>query len=121
VATKTTVDQYLAEVPEPSRTALDQLRETIRSVAPDATETISYRIPTFKYRGRSLVAYGAFKGHCSLFPMSMSVIDAHEEELRPYRAAKGTIHFQPDQLLPKALVRKIIKERMKEIIARTGR
>jgi len=115
MATAPNVEDYLASVSGPARAALQSLRDTIRAAAPDATETISYRIPTFKFGGRSLVAYAAFRSHCSLFPMSMSVIDALEQELMPYRASKGTIHFQPDHPLPKALVRKIIKARVAEI------
>jgi len=113
------VDEYLTTVPEPYRAALLELRETIRAVVPEATETISYRIPTVKVSGRSLVAYAAFKDHCSLFPMSMSVIAAHERQLAPYRAHKGTIHFTPERPLPKPLVRRLIRARLAEIAART--
>jgi hypothetical protein len=73
-AAPTDIDQYLAGVPEPARGTLARVRAMIRSVVPaEATEGISYGIPTFKYKG-SLVAFAAFKNHCSLFPMSGSVL-----------------------------------------------
>jgi uncharacterized protein YdhG (YjbR/CyaY superfamily) len=114
----TVVDEYLAGVPDDSRAALQKLRETIQEAAPEATETISYQMPTFKYRGKSLVGYGAFKNHCSLFPMSMHVIETHEKELQPYRASKGTIHFTPEAPLPAALVKAIVEARIAEIEAK---
>ena len=62
------VEDYLARVPLIQRKALEQLRRTIKSVAPDAVEVISYQIPTFKLNGRMLVSYAAFNEHCSFFP-----------------------------------------------------
>ena len=107
-----TIDEYLARVPEPARTTLNKVRAVIRAaVPPEATETISYRIPTFKYKG-SLVAFAAFKEHCSLFPMGASVLDAFERELKDFRASKGTLHFPLDKPIPAALIRKIVKARI---------
>jgi uncharacterized protein YdhG (YjbR/CyaY superfamily) len=77
MAPPTTVDDYLASLPEEPRTALEKLRKTIRAAAPKATETISYQMPTFKDHGRFLVSYAAFKNHCSLFPASKAVMEAH--------------------------------------------
>jgi uncharacterized protein YdhG (YjbR/CyaY superfamily) len=111
----TGVETYLAGVPAESRAALEKLRRTILSVAPEATETITYGIPTFKQHGRSLMAYAAFKDHCSLFPMSLAVIDAHKTELGPYLARKGTIHFHVDKPLPDSLVKKLVKARLQEL------
>ena len=106
------IDEYLAGVPEPARTTLSKVRAVIRSVVPkEATEAISYRIPTFKYQG-SLVAFAAFKNHCSLFPMSMSVIAAFKDELKGYETSKGTIHFPLDRPLPAALLKKMVKTRI---------
>ena len=110
-----TFDEYIAIVPEPGRTTLEKMRATIRSVAPDATETISYGLPTFKYRGRGLVAIAAFKKHCSLFPMSGAVIDKFKGELEGFHTSKGTLQFPPDKPLSATLVKKIIKARVAEI------
>ncbi|HKW99826.1 MAG TPA: DUF1801 domain-containing protein [Bryobacteraceae bacterium] len=109
-----TIDEYLSTVPEPARSTLKRVRAVIRSVAPkDATEAISYRIPTFKYKG-SLVAFAAFKNHCSLFPMSMAVIAACKGDLAKYETSKGTIRFPLDKPLPAALLKKIVKGRIAE-------
>jgi uncharacterized protein YdhG (YjbR/CyaY superfamily) len=106
------VDEYLAAVPEPARTTLNKIRATIRSaVPPEATEAISYGMPAFKYKG-PLIAYGAFANHCSLFPMSGSLIEAFQDELQGYRTSKGTIQFPVDKPLPAALVKKLVKARM---------
>src|SRR5258708_4293958 len=87
------IDEYLAGVPEPARSTLNKVRATIRSVVPaEATEAISYGMPTFKYKG-SLVALGAFSKHCSLFPMNSSLIKTFKNELRGFQTAKGTIRF----------------------------
>ncbi len=87
-----TVDDYLAGVPEPARSTLNRVRAAIRSaLPPEATEAISYRIPTFKYKG-SLLWFAAFSNHCSLFPGS-SVIKALQNELKDFPTSKGTIRF----------------------------
>jgi uncharacterized protein YdhG (YjbR/CyaY superfamily) len=121
MAAPESVEDYLAALPEESRTALETLRKTIKAAAPEATEAISYQIPTFKDHGRSLVAYAAFKNHCSLFPMSMKVIKEHEEELSSYHTGKGTLRFFPDQPLPTALVKQLVKARLEENAARRRR
>ena len=109
-----TVEEYLAGIPEPARTTLKHVRAVIRSVVPaETTEVISYGIPTFKYNGM-LVGYAAFKQHCSLFPTGSGVLDRFEKELEGYRTSKGTIQFPPDQPLPDALVKKIVRARVKE-------
>ena len=108
------VDDYLAVLPEDQRAVLEKLRTTIRTTAPDATETISYQMPTFKDQGRFLVSYAAFKDHCSLFPASKAVMEAHGDELKPYFSGKGTLRFTADKPIPAALVRKIVKARIGE-------
>ena len=108
------VDAYLAKVPEPARTTLEKLRATIRSVVPaGTTEGISYGMPAFRYKG-GLVAYAAFKNHCSFFPMQASLIDEMKEELKGYRTSKGTLQFAVDKPLPETLVKKMVKARIAE-------
>lgn len=111
------VDDYLASQPKEMRAALDKLRATIRSVAPDAQEVISYQIPTFKQQG-SLVAYAAFAKHCSFFVMSPPLMEKFAKELAPYEIAKATIRFAPDRPLSAALVKRLVKARIKENEAR---
>jgi uncharacterized protein YdhG (YjbR/CyaY superfamily) len=88
VAPKNT-DEYLALVPEPARGTLTKVRAAIRSAAPlGATEAISYRVPTFRYKG-ALLGFAAFPNHCSLFPMSPSVIVASKKELKDFHTSKA--------------------------------
>jgi uncharacterized protein YdhG (YjbR/CyaY superfamily) len=109
-----TVDEYLAAVPEPARSTLNNVRAAIRSVVPaDATEVISYRIPGFQYKG-ILVWFAAFSDHCSLFPTA-SVIKTFKKELKDYRISKGTIQFPVDKPLPADLVKKMVKARIAEM------
>jgi uncharacterized protein YdhG (YjbR/CyaY superfamily) len=116
----TDVDAYLAKVPEPARTTLEKVRSTIRSVVPaDATEGLSYGMPAFRYKG-PLVAYAAFKDHCSFFPMQASLIDQLKDELKNYRTSKGTLQFQQDKPLPAALLKKMVKLRVAENEIRTA-
>jgi uncharacterized protein YdhG (YjbR/CyaY superfamily) len=109
-----TVEEYLAKTPEPARSTLKHIRAVIRSVVPkETTEVISYNIPMFKFNGM-LVGYAAFKNHCSLFPTGSGVLDQFNKELAGYRVSKGTIQFAPDKPLADALVKKIVKARVKE-------
>ena len=78
-------------------------------------------MPAFKVHGRSLVSYAALKDHCSLFPMSLKVIEDHKEELRPYFSGKGTLRFTAEKPIPAALVKKIVNARIEEIEARGRR
>ncbi len=108
------VNAYLARVPEPARSTLEKLRATIRSVVPaETTEAISYGMPAFRYNG-GLVAYAAFKNHCSFFPMQASLIDTMKEELKGFRTSKGTLQFPSDKPLPAALVKKMVRARIAE-------
>jgi len=112
--TAKSVEEYLEGVPEPAQSTLKHVRSVIRSVVPkETTESISYGIPMFKYNSM-LVGYAAFKKHCSLFPTGSGVLDQFEKELKSYRTSKGTIQFPPDEPLPDALVKKIVRARVKE-------
>jgi uncharacterized protein YdhG (YjbR/CyaY superfamily) len=115
------VDTYLAALPARTRAALEELRASIRAVVPDATEVISYQIPTFKL-GRPLVAYAGFKDHCSLFVMSTAIMGSLATELTGFDVAdtKTTIRFTPDRPLPARLVARIVKARIAENEAHEG-
>lgn len=113
----TTIDEYLKNVPIEDRVALEILRDVIKKAAPEATETISYKIPTFKYKG-SLVAFAAYKDHLSFFVMSPEVMKAHSEDVKGYKTGEATIHFSADKPLPRDLVEKLVKARAKENEAR---
>ena len=106
-----TVREYLARVPPEQRAALEKLRQTIKAVVPAAAEVISYQIPTFKLDGRRLVSYAAFKNHCSFFP-GAGPVERYQEELKSYRTSKGTIQFSPEDPLPVALIKKLVRTRV---------
>jgi uncharacterized protein YdhG (YjbR/CyaY superfamily) len=111
---KSCVEAYLVNVPEPARTTLNKLRATIRSAAPkEAEECLSYGMPAFRYKG-GLVAYAAFKKHCSFFPMSASLLDEFTKDIDGYRTSKGTLQFPLDKPLPPALVKRLVKARVKQ-------
>jgi uncharacterized protein YdhG (YjbR/CyaY superfamily) len=112
------VEEYLAGVPEESRTALEKLRKQIQQAAPEAEETITYQMPGFRAHGRPLVSYAAFKDHCSFFPMGTDVLEGFRDELKPYLSGASTLQFTPDEPLPPALVKKIVKARLEENAAR---
>jgi uncharacterized protein YdhG (YjbR/CyaY superfamily) len=113
-------EEYLAGVPAPARSALKQMRTAIRSAVPlEAIEIISYGIPAFKHK-RVLVWYAAFSKHFSLFPTA-SVIEAFKEELKGFVISKGTIQFPTDQPLSAALIKRLVKARVKQNESTKGR
>ena len=122
MAKPSTVEEYLATLPDDRRAGMEELRETVKAAAPEATETIAYSMPAMRsHGGQFLVSYAAYKKHYSLFPASGAVIEAGGDELKPYLAGKGTIQFPADKPLPKALVTKIVKIRVAENETRAGR
>ena len=109
-----TVDEYFLNVPEPARTTLAKVRAAIRSVVPaEATESISYGMPAFRYKG-ALVAYAAFRNHCSFFPMNSALVKQFGAELEGFETAKGTIRFSSEKPLSLALIKKMVKVRVAE-------
>lgn len=108
------VDQFLADLPEEVRSSLEQLRRKIQAAAPDATEKISYGVPSFNYQGRPLVSFGAGKNHLAFYVQSPAVMEAHADELEGYDTSKGTVRFTVDRPLPEALVEKLVEARMQE-------
>lgn len=111
-STPATIDEYITGFPVDVQAMLEKLRQTIRKAAPDATEKISYRIPTFYLNG-NLVHFAAFEHHIGFYPTS-SGVSAFQDELSKYRASKGAIQFPLDEPLPLKLVKKIVEFRVKE-------
>lgn len=112
----TSIDEYLAEFPQETRQALEEMRSLIRSAAPQATETISYAIPTFDLDGRHLVHFAGHKEHVGFYPVP-SAMEAFQEELAPYRSGKGSARFPLGQPLPADLIRRIVEFRVAETLA----
>jgi uncharacterized protein YdhG (YjbR/CyaY superfamily) len=109
-----TIDEYLACVNADDRGALQELRQTIRAVAPNAEECISYAIPAFRLNGRLLVGFAAWSNHCSFYPMSSKTLKKFRNELRNFQTGKGTLRFSSDKPLPVALVKKLLEARIAE-------
>jgi len=112
---KQEVDRYLAKVEEPKRTTLERLRRTIQELLPDAEEVISYGMPGFRRNGKMIVGFAAFKNHLAYLPHSGSVFSAMRDDLAGYKFTDGSLHFPVDKALPKALVKKLIAVRLKQL------
>ncbi len=109
----TTIDDYLAGLPASQRAALGRVRRIIRATAPDAEECISYQIPAFKLHGKGLIWFGAAAHHCAIYGV------ASDPALKRYdTSGKGTLRFTVEKPLPDALLRKLVKARMKKIAAK---
>jgi uncharacterized protein YdhG (YjbR/CyaY superfamily) len=108
------IDQYLGTLDEPRRAALAQMRDTIVAIVPDAEQCISYGMPAFKLRGKTIAGFAAFKNHLSYLPHSGSVIPRLAKETQGYTKTKGSLHFPVDEPLPKNLVKKLLEARMDE-------
>ena len=119
MAGPTNVEDYLATLPEERRVVMEQLRQTLKAAAPEATETIAYAMPALRsHGGQFLVSYAAYKNHYSLFPASGAVVEALGEELKPYLTGKGTISFPVDKPVPLGLLTRVVKVRLDENAAR---
>lgn len=117
-----TVDEYLATLPADRRAAMEELRTAIRAAAPEATETIAYKMPAYRSHGdQFLVSFDAYKNHYSLFPASEAVVDRLGDEIARYLAGKGTIRFPADRPIPVDLVRRIVEIRVAENAAHRRR
>lgn len=106
------IDEYVGHCPQDVQPLLTQMRATIRQAAAQATEKISYGIPTFYLNG-NLVHFGAAQNHIGFYP-TPSGITAFKKELEPYKSSKGAVQFPKDKPLPLALVTRIVKFRVKE-------
>lgn len=114
------VEAYLAPLPPEQRAALEQLRAQIRALVPDAAETISYGMPTFKVHGRGVIGYAAWKNHLAIYPMSGELLVRYADQLTGYASTKGSLHFTPDRPIPPAVLRDLVRSRLADIEVETG-
>ena len=112
----TTIDEYIADFPRDVQEILEKIRLTIRIAAPDAEETIKYRMPTFTLKG-NLVYFAAFKKHIGFYPVPTG-IEAFKSELSAYEGGKGSVKFPLDRPIPFDLISRIVKFRVKENLER---
>ena len=109
------VDRYLGSLPDPERVTLEELRRLVKATVPEAQERISYGTTVIFAVTRDLVGFASQKKHLSFFTMSPELAKAMRDEIKKTHALSGaTIHFDPDNPLPAALVKKILRARLKE-------
>lgn len=111
------IDEYIAGFPKDVQEKLEKIRMTIKNVVPEAEETISYKMPTFNLKGKYLIYFAAHKKHIALYPAPIG-IEEFKEEIAPYESGRGTLQFPLDKPIPFSLIRKIVKYRAKENLAR---
>lgn len=107
------IDEYIAGFPKDVQKILEQIRATIKKAAPEAQETISYAIPTFKHKGRSLVHFAAFKSHIGFYATPTGN-EAFKKGLSVYKQGKGSVQFPLDKPMPFDLITKIVKFKVEE-------
>jgi len=108
------VDQYIAGFPAETQMLLEEIRAIIHGAAPEATESISYAIPTFDLNGKHLVHFAGYAKHIGFYPVP-SAVEAFNEELAHYKSGKGSAQFPLDHPLPADLIRRIVEFRVGEI------
>ncbi len=112
------IDAYLDGLDETKRGTLQQLRQTILEIIPDAEQGISYRLPAFRLQDKVVAGFAAFKNHLSYLPHSGSVLPELRDEIAGYGSTKGSLHFPIDRSLPRPLVEKLIAIRLRQIAER---
>jgi uncharacterized protein YdhG (YjbR/CyaY superfamily) len=109
------IDDYLASVTGDRLGALEKLRAAIHRIVPRAEECISYGVPAFRFEGEVIAGFAATTRGCSYFPFSGSTLRTLGKDLEGYRGTKGSLHFDPKKGLPVALVRKLLRARIREL------
>src|SRR6267143_2015366 len=109
-----TMDRYIESFPENVQSVLEKLRATVQEAAPEAVESISYQMPTFKLKGQRLAYFSAWKNHVGFYSIPEGN-EAFRKELSPYSGEKGSLRFPLDKPIPYDLVKKTVIFRMKEI------
>jgi len=114
--TPESIDAYIARFPPEVRDRLEGVRGAIRDLAPEATETISYQIPTFRLAGTYLLYFAGWKQYVSLYPVPSGPAD-YEAAIAPYRKAKGTLQLRHAVPLPLDVIAMVTRARLRELRA----
>jgi putative acetyltransferase len=114
-----TIDDYIQSLPTDVQQIVESIRQTVRTAAPDSVETIAYQMPTFKWKGKSLIHFGAWKDHIGIYPIPAGSA-TFEKKLSKYTSGKGTVRFPIREPIPHDIVRAMVTLRMKEISAPRG-
>lgn len=112
------IDDYLVKVNALQRKQLERIQKIVKKIAPDATETIGYGMPVFKYKGKYLIGFCEFKNHMSIFPGS-EAIEGLKDKLDGYKLSKGTIQFTLDKPIPESIIKQLLLVRQKAITDKT--
>ena len=105
------IDEYIASLPEETHKLLEGVRATIKAAAPEAREKISYQIAAFELNGRNLIHFAGWKNHIAIYPIP-SGSEAFNKEVSKYADGKGTLKFPLDKPMPLKLITKIVKLRV---------
>jgi len=105
------IDEYIAAFPEETQKLLEEVRTTIKAVAPDAKEKISYQIAAFELNGKNLVHFAGWKTHIAMYPIP-SGTEAFNKQLSQYADGKGTLKFPLNKPMPLKLITKVVKLRV---------
>ena len=114
------IDDYIAQFPAETQKVLEQLRALIKSVAPEAVETISYAIPTFDLNGTHLVHFAGFEHHVGFYPTG-SGVEEFKEELKPYKSGKGSVQFLLGKPIPEDLIRRVVAFRVGQTVRKAAK
>lgn len=109
------IDEYILAFSETIQEKLQQIRKIIKKNAPDAEETISYTIPTFKLNGKALVHFAGFKNHIGFYALPTGH-EAFKKEFSVYKTGKGSVQFPLEEELPSDLIAKVVKFRIEELL-----
>ena len=102
------IDEYIAEFPADTQSALTELLGLVRVSTPGATETIAYGMPTFDLGAKHVLHFAGFAKHVALYPVP-NWVDAFGDEVTPYKSGQGTLKFPLDTPLPADLIRRIVE------------
>ncbi len=111
----TTINDYISTITSLQKAEYKRIRAIVRQVIPGVEETVSYGVPAFKYKGRPVIYFGAFKNHMSIFPASDLMIETLGEAVGKFRTSKGTLQFTSDNPISDSLIKKIVCYRLADI------
>lgn len=106
------VEEYFSWFPESTQALMNQIKETVLKVVPEAEEGISYAMPTYKYKGL-LTHFAAYEKHIGLYPGSLA-IEVFADDIAGYKSAKGSVQFPIDKPMPLELITRIVEFRLQE-------
>ncbi len=110
----TNIDEYMVTVEPSQRVVLQNLRDFIKKLVPEAEETISYQLPAFKHKSKLFAGFAAYKNHYSFFPMDGGVLDKFSVELTNFNYSKGALQFTPENPVPDELLERIIRFKLEK-------